>query len=144
MRPEAQHAPARRLEERGGLEVALAVAGDLLGPVGAVALRHGEVLRAAVPVAPVDEHGEAASHEGDVDRAARRARHLPAQPIPGQAPPAQRPPQLQLGTGVLRPVAEHRASGRLAGRPGVRVLGRRLVEPRHDLHSTSHVLYSCS
>jgi hypothetical protein len=64
------------------LSVALHVARELRDPVVGVRLRQVQVLRAAVPEAPVDEDGDALAGEGDVCTAPRLLDHAVVDAIP--------------------------------------------------------------
>lgn len=116
MLPETQYDPAASFEQRRSLQVACLVSTDLRASVIQVGGRHGEVLRASVPAAAVDEHGDSRSSEEQIRRPAevrpRASAHSIAQPSP-----VHEPAHGQLGFGVAPAVPQHGLSGGLTGCP---------------------------
>ena len=85
----------------------------------ACALGGGEVSGAAVPEAPVDEHGHLDSGEDDVRFSADGGVWSHIDSV-AHAAHVQELPNGQLRTRVARSICLHRFAGLLVGRPGVR------------------------
>jgi hypothetical protein len=73
--PESQHGPARRRQELFRVVVAESICSELERPPVPVGYRLGPVCGTAVPEAAIDENGELAPGERDVNRAPVVTRH---------------------------------------------------------------------
>ena len=111
MLPEAQHRPPGLLKVCGGLAVALDVAGDLVRPVLGVCGRLGVVVGASVPVAAVDEHGDAGLAQDQIGGAGKLRLGPRGHPEP-DASLMHGGAHRYLGLGVAAAVALHRLAGR--------------------------------
>ena len=108
MLPVPDHSPPRCREHLGRLLVTLPVASDLRRPEIRSSLRNGEVLRAAVPEASIDEHGNPLTRERNVHRPATGSRDLEihAVAVPSRM---QRVSKRQFGQCVSAPLGLHPA-----------------------------------
>lgn len=93
-----------------GLTITLDVASKLGRPPGAVGSRRSLVLRAPMPEAPVDEHGDFRSREKKIGTSARHAGEGGIHPV-SQPPSVQFPPEEELGCGVSSPLPGHASGG---------------------------------
>src|SRR5258708_4927486 len=106
MFPDANYVPAGLFEQPVGLRVALTVSADLLGPELRVPPRWPVVVWAAVPVAAVDEDGEAGACEDDI-RGAPHGRNWARRDAVPQSQSVEVRAKSQLGSGVAVSVASH-------------------------------------
>jgi hypothetical protein len=66
MLPDADYSPSSRVQTLVGVSVALHIGRKLGDPPGSVGLRHGRMLRAAVPEASIHVYDDASPGEYDV------------------------------------------------------------------------------
>lgn len=117
--PDADHAPARLLEECGRLCIPLPIASYLLRPEAPVRHGRGVVDRAAMPEASVQEDCDARPNEQKISGRAQALQGSRRYAV-AQATTVHGRPQSQLGRGVPSLVRLHRSADRRGGRPGLR------------------------
>jgi hypothetical protein len=102
--PHANHHPSRIRQPRIRVGITSPVLLELVSPPLGVALRTQVTIRAAVPEAPVDEHGNSRSREDDVGAPAESRKGSDVNAV-AQALTVQSAPQGHLGRGVSRALA---------------------------------------
>src|SRR5580692_13001245 len=103
--PEPDHRPAGLRERLVGGAVTLDVPGQLRRPVPVIVLRLAAVVRAGVPEAAVDEHGDLAAGKRDVRADPAQRQVEPEVLAVAVAPGVQRGAQRQFRLGVGAAIA---------------------------------------
>lgn len=118
--PRPDNPPPSTLEGASDQPVARDVSFELGDPVVAVPLGNVAVLRAAMPKAAVDEHGDAPAREDDVGLRRDGGQLEPVVDAEAQAPRVEAASERALGAGVASPVARHAPRHPRVERRGVR------------------------
>lgn len=117
MFPDPHRQPPGLLQQAVGLGIPRAIPLDLVSPELLVRSRPPAVKRAAVPEAPIHEHGNPYTRKGDVS-GSPHASHRAMRDSVSHSPLVQVLPQELLWSCVARPIAPHGGADRAARRPG--------------------------
>ncbi len=141
MFPESEHRPAGSAQLCRRISIPCDVSAQLLGPVRRVGPRDGPMLWAGMPVATIDEDGDALPGEDDVS-GATEGWFWPMGDPETKAGSVQPPSNRQLGRSVPGPVSLHDLPGGGAACPAHVTLHRSIVAglevPTRPCHRDRH------
>lgn len=134
--PEPKHDPPQAAEAFACVPVPRYVRSDLPSPVPCIRLRRHEMLRTPVPIAPVDEHRDAATREHDVRPAPQVLAVRGVVSAVTQARSVEKAAHSQLRPGFAASVSQHRPPRILTARRG-RTWAHPLTLGTPPLHSAA-------